>query len=117
MLCPACEALRLSFDLSQNHELLFHPSINSLQSSSESRCHMCRMIYTNFCSKFQNELVSRNCEVLVKTVVNTGFWVSFKYPQEEKSLESMANFDVAVLISHFDLPSKPSCEMHPPPGS
>jgi hypothetical protein len=78
---------------------------------------MCRMIYTNFCSKFRNELVSRNCEVLVKTLVNTGFWVFFKYPQEEIFLENMTNFDVAVLISHFDLPSKPSCEIQSNLGS
>jgi hypothetical protein len=113
MLCLTCKTLRESIDLSQNQELVLHPTISSLHSSSETGCHLCRMIYTNFCLKYQSELVSKSCRTLVKSVKNSGFWVSFESVQSEKSLVDMKGFDVAIVIGRLTIPGKLKCDSVP----
>jgi hypothetical protein len=70
---------------------------------------MCRMVYTEFCHKFQSDLVPSSCRVLVKTVENSGFWVSFDPGPETTKDTSPGNatkLDVAVVISRLEVPSK-----------
>jgi len=74
---------------------------------------MCRMIYTNFCLKHQSELISRSCRVLVKTVENSGFWVSLESALSEQSLVDIGGFDVAVVIGRLEIPGKSKRESVP----
>lgn len=111
MLCPICETLRDSMNLSGEKELGFHPTLSSLQSSSKTGCHLCRMVYTFFCQKHQSDLVSRNCKVLVKAVENSGFWVCFQSPPEAKSAIDLKGFDVAIVVGRLEVPSKSGCKV------
>lgn len=109
MICPACETLRCSLDFSRKQELLFHSSVSNLQLSSESGCHMCRMIYTDLCNKFNSALINRSCRVLIKTVENKGFWISLE-PElgevKEDSPVGTPNFDIGVCVDRLEVPSK-----------
>jgi hypothetical protein len=64
------------------------------------------MIYSNFCSKAESSQVADDDTVVITTVNQQGFVVTFEHESRNLDDPKAHDFNVKVRVDHFDIPRK-----------
>lgn len=116
MICSSCQSLCESIDPRRDKEIILHGDVKSLRSSSDSGCHLCKIIFSVNKERLDSDKDTTSV-VLIKVKSDIALEVSFPdgSPKQEGCF-SQANQPLPVtwvLLQELSLPGMYMCTTQP----